>query len=55
MSRIVNLIIQDQLVQREMPEADDELLPGVCWRRLEALYTRILASTSLDDTRHQGR
>lgn len=39
MSRIVNLIIQDQLVQREMPLASDELLPGVCWGDPWRLFT----------------
>jgi N-glycosylase/DNA lyase len=39
MSRVVNLIIEDQLVQREMPPANDELLPGVCWGDPWRLFT----------------
>lgn len=39
MNRVINLIIGDQLEQREMPEANDELLPGVAWGDPWTLYT----------------
>ena len=39
MNRVINLIIGDELAQREMPEANDELLPGVSWGDPWTLYT----------------
>ncbi|QMV19719.1 8-oxoguanine DNA glycosylase [Granulicella sp. 5B5] len=39
MSRLVSLFIEDQLVQREMPQATDELLPGVSWGDPWTLFT----------------
>src|SRR5579862_8614123 len=39
MTRLVNLVIGDQLVQREMPQASDELLPGVRWGDPWTLFT----------------
>lgn len=39
MNRAISLIIGEQLVQREMPEAHDELLPGVYWGDPWTLFT----------------
>jgi N-glycosylase/DNA lyase len=39
MSRLISLIIRDRLIQREMPDADVELLPGVQWGDPWALFT----------------
>lgn len=39
MNRAISLIIGEQLVQREMPEAHDELLPGVSWGDPWTLFT----------------
>lgn len=39
MNRAISLIIGEQLVQREMPEARDELLPGVSWGDPWTLFT----------------
>lgn len=39
MSRAISLIIGERLVQREMPEAHEELLPGVLWGDPWTLFT----------------
>ena len=39
MNRAISLIIGEQLVQREMPEAHEELLPGVPWGDPWSLFT----------------
>lgn len=39
MNRVVNVIIEGQVEQREMPEASQELLPGVLWGDPWILFT----------------
>ena len=39
MSRLISLMIRDRLTQREMPDADAELLPGVHWGDPWTLFT----------------
>jgi N-glycosylase/DNA lyase len=39
MTRVISLIIDERLVQREMHEAYDELLPGVLWGDPWSLFT----------------
>jgi N-glycosylase/DNA lyase len=39
MNRLISLVIHDQLVQREMPQADVQLLPGVYWGDPWTLFT----------------
>ncbi len=39
MSRLISLMIRDRLIQREMPDANVELLPGVRWGDPWTLFT----------------
>jgi N-glycosylase/DNA lyase len=39
MSRLISLMVRDRLIQREMPDAEAELLPGVHWGDPWALFT----------------
>jgi len=39
MTRLVNLIVRNRVVEREMPQADVELLPGIRWGDPWVLFT----------------